>query len=142
MRSSFDVGPLNVHIILSAAFVIALLSGCGTTPKHSGDFGAFLQRELIARGARIPSNAPALAITGVWTFSPDEYGFVAHLRADRFTELDNWFHSTFGEPKISVDRNDERQPQRVYSAEAVGVPVQYVREEGGVTVVCVKRFRW
>jgi hypothetical protein len=130
----------SMRILLSATLAAALLCGCiTTTPERSGDFGLFLQRELTARGARIPASTPPPAMPAVWTFSSDEYGFVAHVRGDKFADLDKWFRSAFGQPKVSVQRNADGQPQRVYIVEAVGVPLQYGREHGGVAVVCVEK---
>ena len=131
-----------MRIFCSATLAAALLSGCTTattTPERSGDFGVFLERELTARGARMPASTPPPAMPAVWTFSSDEDGFVAHVRGDKFKDLDKWFRSAFGEPKVSVARNADGQPQHVYIADAAGVPVQYGREHGGVAVVCFKR---
>jgi len=134
-----------MRIFFSATIAAALLTGCATTTtpttlQRSGDFGVLLERELAARGARIPNGTPPPAMPATWTFSSDEHGFVAHVHGDKFAELDNWLRSAFGQPKPSVRHNTDGQLQRVYIVEAAGITLQYGREPGGVALFCTRRF--
>jgi hypothetical protein len=130
---------MRTRLSIPLVVAIVVLCGCATTHKHSGDFGSFLQQELVKRGARLTSSSALLPIQAEWTFTPDEFGFVAFIYGDRLRELDAWFRQACGEPKISVERNGDNQPQRVYDSKVIGVALQYVREEKGVTIICVKK---
>jgi len=128
---------MRLLYILAIAF--AVLPGCATVPKHSGDFGAFLQQELVNRGARIATTPTLPPIDARWSFSRDEYGFVAFVYGEHFAELDKWLQQAFGKPKISEERNLKGQPQRVYDPKVIGVALLCVRESQGVRIICVKQ---
>ena len=98
-----------------------------------------MQQELVNGGARLTTSPALPAIQAEWKFTPDEYGFVAFVYGDRLRELDAWFRQACGEPKISVERNGDGQPQRVYDSKVIGVALQCAREDKGVTIICVKK---
>lgn len=118
---------------------VAVLCGCATTHRQSGDFGSFLQHELVSRGARLTTSPAWPPIQAEWKFTSDEYGFVTLVYGDRFRELDAWLRQACGEPKIAVEQNVDGHPQRVYDSRVIGVALQCVREDKGVTIICVKK---
>jgi hypothetical protein len=130
---------MGTRISITLFVAIAVLCGCATAEKQSGDLGLFLQQELVGRGARLRTTPPLPVVKADWKFTPDEYGFVAFVYCDRFQELDAWFRQACGEAKISVERNGDGQPQRVYDSNVIGVALQCVREDKGVTIICVKK---
>ncbi len=130
---------MRTRIFITLFVAIAVLCGCATAHKQSGDFGLSLQQELVSRGARLHTTPALPVVQADWKFTPDEYGFVAFVFGDRFQELDAWFRQACGEPKISVERNGDGQPQRVYDSKVIGVALQCVREDKGVTIICVKK---
>jgi hypothetical protein len=127
----------TMHIHYTLILSAVLLCGCSRTSVPSTDLGASLKKELENRGVSFTETSTLPAIHAEWTITPDDHGFVAFVAGDHFGDVDAWLHQAFGEPKMSIDKNSDGQPQRVYDLGAAGL--QCIGETNGVRIICVKK---
>ena len=120
-------------------FILALLAvvGCRSQKPISGDFAQFFVSEVHARGGKTLRVDSPPVITGRWQVERDEFGFQVHLFGVEFATVDSFMTGILGEPKISVPKNLDGEPQRMYDIHTSGMHIQLLGKKGEVYVIAV-----
>jgi hypothetical protein len=120
-------------------FIFALLTlvGC-RIPKETGrDFAQFFVSEVHAHGGTTLQVDELPVINGHWQVERDEFGFQIHLFDVQFSTVDSFMTQVVGQPKISVPKNLDGEPSRMYDGKVSGMHIQLVGKKGEVYVVAV-----
>jgi hypothetical protein len=121
--------------LLTFLICSALLLGCSSTRRETGDFTGFLRQQLIARGAGVPTELPLPAIRGTWTYGPTEFGdFQILLYEHKIEEIDELLTAALGEPQRKRDAHSGLEALRIYHKKRVGVSLFIVGKEKGVWI--------
>jgi hypothetical protein len=105
--------------------LILFISGCGTDKTRIRDLDDPLISALKDYGAKGPIIRPIPTLRCKWSYSHDPDGFQFHIYGDSFSELNEWFRTTYGPPTHSFQKEESRHPLNVYNAAILGMAVQY-----------------
>jgi hypothetical protein len=120
-------------------FILSLLAlvGCRSKKTSSGDFAQFFVSEVRGRGGRTLEVDQLPVIEGSWRVERDEFGFQVHLFGVEFESVDSFMTRVLGEPEISVPKNTDGYPQRMYDRKVSGMHIQLIGEKDDIFVVAV-----
>jgi hypothetical protein len=120
-----------------ALLLVGVTIGC----SRSGDFGAFVVKEVTRYGGHTKTN-PALPKLDVhWTIKRDDNGFQAFVTGASFASADAVMRQAFGTPKMSGVSSAIGQPYGTWGAVDIGVAIQLIGRPRGLEIVCVRGVR-
>ncbi len=120
-------------------FILSFLAmaSCRSQKASSGDFAQFFVSEIRARGGRTLSVEPLPVINGSWKVERDQFGFQIYLSDVELRVVDSFMARVLGEPKTSVEKNLDGNPQRMYDKEVSGMLIQVIGKKNDIYVVAI-----
>ena len=126
---------------LLSLLVGLMLCGCNHLLRtQSGDFPAFLTKEVARLGGHRRGTNELPMLTAHWSVQSDVNGFEVHLLGTRFIDVESLLHQAYGEPSL-LKTNEVGRPVGHYQATDIGVGIIFYGEKDGVGINCIRGFK-
>src|SRR5262245_8156843 len=117
--------------------ILLILSGCASTEKQTGNLSDFVMSEVSTYGVDIPDEDAVPAVSGIWTFKRDRYGFLIDVEQGDFDQISTMLQAMLGSPEVSVENNFDGQPQRLFVVKDSGAQIQCVKTKDATQIILV-----
>ena len=128
---------INARVQLFIAGVLGILFR-GYDPSwlylQSGDFAAFLAREIDRVGARVQSGDAPPPFRAQWLHQSDDEGFMIGLPGADFSQIAAVLSERFGPTEIAENVRGSQEGH--YRREDISVHLTFFDGGGGVTIMC------
>jgi hypothetical protein len=130
---------LRYQVALLGGFL--LVAACSRTSSGTSDVSQVVLREAVRLGGRPLTTNSLPVVTGACEISTDSFGTRCRLSGVAFAKVDAWAKTAFGPPQVAVETNLDGFPQRVWTANKVGIAIQLIGGAKAHDLILLKPIR-